>query len=123
MRVGLDAQIMIALRNVSDRQIMFAHRPGANNPEFSYEIEVKNATGHMVEETAYGREARASVAGGESHGGLCAAGECLDADGTSGEAGGLEPAGSVYGAGVSEGPGVKCQVERIRLRSRCGWLR
>ena len=39
-------------------QILFAHRPGTNNPEFSYRIEVRNAAGHEVEETAYGREAR-----------------------------------------------------------------
>jgi dipeptidyl aminopeptidase/acylaminoacyl peptidase len=58
VRVGLDVPVKITLRNVSDRQIMFGHRPGANNPEFSYEIEVKNAKGQRVDETAYGREAR-----------------------------------------------------------------
>ena len=31
---------------------------GSNNPEFSYTIEVRNAAGRVVEETAYGREAR-----------------------------------------------------------------
>jgi hypothetical protein len=56
--VGADARIVIALRNMSDRQMLFAHRPGADNPEFSYRIEVRNAAGHEVEETAYGREAR-----------------------------------------------------------------
>jgi dipeptidyl aminopeptidase/acylaminoacyl peptidase len=57
VQVGSDAQVVIALKNVSERQILFAHRPGTNNPEFSYTIEVRSATGG-VEETAYGREAR-----------------------------------------------------------------
>ena len=57
VRVGGDAKVTIALRNVSDHQIAFAHRPGANNPEFSYRIEVKDAAGHVMEPTAYGREA------------------------------------------------------------------
>ena len=56
--VGSDAQVNIALTNLSDGQILFAHRPGRDNPEFSYTIEVRNAAGHAVEETAYGREAR-----------------------------------------------------------------
>jgi hypothetical protein len=58
VQVGADARIVITLRNTSDRQMLFAHRPGMNNPEFSYRIEVRNAVGHAVEETAYGREAR-----------------------------------------------------------------
>jgi hypothetical protein len=58
VQVGADARIVISLRNTSDRQMLFAHRPGMNNPEFSYGIEVRNAAGHAVEETAYGREAR-----------------------------------------------------------------
>jgi hypothetical protein len=58
VRVGADIAVRIALRDVSDHQILFGHHPGANNPEFSYEIEVKNAKGELVEETAYGREAR-----------------------------------------------------------------
>jgi dipeptidyl aminopeptidase/acylaminoacyl peptidase len=57
VRVDGDARVTIALRNVSDHQIAFAHRPGANNPEFSYRIEVKDAAGHVMEPTAYGREA------------------------------------------------------------------
>jgi hypothetical protein len=57
VRVGSDVPVKITLRNVSNRQIVFGHRPGANNPEFSFEIAVKNAKGKMVEETAYGREA------------------------------------------------------------------
>jgi hypothetical protein len=58
VRVGLDIPVKITLTNVSDHQIVFGHRPGANNPEFSYEIEVKNSKGGRVEETAHGREAR-----------------------------------------------------------------
>jgi dipeptidyl aminopeptidase/acylaminoacyl peptidase len=57
VRVGSDVAVGITLRNVSDHQIMFGHRPGTNNPEFSYEIEMRNAQGQLVEETAYGREA------------------------------------------------------------------
>jgi dipeptidyl aminopeptidase/acylaminoacyl peptidase len=57
VKVGSDVRLTIALRNVSDHQIAFAHRPGANNAEFSYRIEVKDAAGHVVEATAYGREA------------------------------------------------------------------
>ncbi len=56
--MGSDAQVVITLRNLSDHQILFGHRPGANNPEFSYTIQVRNAAGHVVEETVYGREAR-----------------------------------------------------------------
>lgn len=57
VKAGTDAKVTIALRNVSNHQIAFAHKPGANNPEFSYRIEVKDAKGHEVEGTAYGREA------------------------------------------------------------------
>jgi dipeptidyl aminopeptidase/acylaminoacyl peptidase len=57
VRVGSDVPVKITLRNVSNRQIVFGHRPGANNPEFSFEITVKNGKGQVVEETAYGREA------------------------------------------------------------------
>jgi hypothetical protein len=57
VRVGSDVPVKITLRNVSNRQIVFGHRPGANNPEFSFEIAVKNGKGQVVEETAYGREA------------------------------------------------------------------
>ncbi len=56
--MGSDARVVISLTNTSDHQILFAHRPGINNPEFSYKIEVRNAAGRVVEETAYGREAQ-----------------------------------------------------------------
>jgi hypothetical protein len=58
VQVGSDARIVITLSNTSDGQILFAHRPGTDNPEFSYRIEVRNAAGREVEETEYGREAR-----------------------------------------------------------------
>jgi hypothetical protein len=58
VRVGSDAPVVIALRNTSDHQILFAHRPGANHPESSFKIVVLNAQGRVVEETPYGREAR-----------------------------------------------------------------
>jgi dipeptidyl aminopeptidase/acylaminoacyl peptidase len=56
--VGSDAKITITLRNMSGHQILFAHRPGTNNPEFSYTIQVRNSAGRVVEETPYGRETR-----------------------------------------------------------------
>ena len=56
--MGGDARIVIKLNNTSNHEILFAHRPGTNNPEFSYRIDVRNAAGHVVEETAYAREAR-----------------------------------------------------------------
>jgi dipeptidyl aminopeptidase/acylaminoacyl peptidase len=57
VQVGSDARVMITLKNVSDHQILFGHKPGMDNPEFSYRIEVRNAAGHVMEETEYGREA------------------------------------------------------------------
>ena len=58
VQVGADARIVITLKNLADHQILFGHRPGTNNPEFSFLIVVRNAAGRVVEETAYGREAR-----------------------------------------------------------------
>jgi len=58
VQVGSDARIVITLRNLAEHQILFGHRPGANNPEYSYTITVRNAAGRVVEETAYGRESR-----------------------------------------------------------------
>jgi hypothetical protein len=58
VQVGADARIVITLSNISDREILFAHRPGTNNPEFSYRIDVRNAAGRELEQTAYAREAR-----------------------------------------------------------------
>jgi hypothetical protein len=50
--------VVIALKNTSDHELLFAHRPGSNHPEFSFRIEVLNAKGKSVAETPYGREAR-----------------------------------------------------------------
>jgi hypothetical protein len=58
VQLGMDARVTITLKNVSDHQILFPHRPGTNNPEFSYRIEVRNAAGHVVEATEYGSEAQ-----------------------------------------------------------------
>jgi acetyl esterase/lipase len=58
VQVGSDARVVITLRNVTKHQILFAHRPGADAAEFSYTIVVRNAAGHVMEETAYAREAR-----------------------------------------------------------------
>jgi hypothetical protein len=58
VQVGADARVVITLQNLAEHQILFAHRPGTNNPEFSYTIRVRNAAGRVVEETAYGRQAR-----------------------------------------------------------------
>ena len=58
VQAGSDARVVITLTNVSDHQILFGHRPGTNNPEFSYRIEVRNAAGHAVEATEYGSEAQ-----------------------------------------------------------------
>jgi dipeptidyl aminopeptidase/acylaminoacyl peptidase len=57
VQVGSDARVMITLKNVSDHQILFGHKPGMDSPEFSYRIEVRNAAGHVVDETEYGHEA------------------------------------------------------------------
>jgi len=58
VQVGGDAKITISLTNLAEHQILFAHRPGMDNAEFSYILVVKNAAGRVVEETAYGRDAR-----------------------------------------------------------------
>ena len=58
VQVGADARVVISLQNLAEHQILFAHRPGTNNPEFSYTIRVRNAAGRVVEETAYGSQAR-----------------------------------------------------------------
>jgi dipeptidyl aminopeptidase/acylaminoacyl peptidase len=58
VQVGGDARLVITLSNISDHEILFAHRPGTNNPEFSYRIDVRNAAGRELEQTAYAREAR-----------------------------------------------------------------
>ena len=58
VQVGADARVVISLQNLAEHQILFAHRPGTNNPEFSYTIRVRNAAGRVVDETVYGRQAR-----------------------------------------------------------------
>ncbi len=58
VQVGSDARVVITLKNVSDRQVLVGRHTGTDNPEFTYRIEVRNAEGRAVEETAYGRSAR-----------------------------------------------------------------
>jgi hypothetical protein len=58
VQLGADARIVITLSNLAEHQILFAHRPGMNHPEFSYTFHVRNAAGRVVEETAYARESR-----------------------------------------------------------------
>ena len=58
VQAGGDAQIVVTLRNLTDHEILFPHRPGSNNAEFSYTIVVRNKAGKVLGETAYGREAR-----------------------------------------------------------------
>jgi dipeptidyl aminopeptidase/acylaminoacyl peptidase len=58
VQVGADARIVITLRNLAEHQILFAHKPGKENAEYSYTIVVRNRAGKVVQETAYGRESR-----------------------------------------------------------------
>jgi dipeptidyl aminopeptidase/acylaminoacyl peptidase len=58
VQVGADARIVITLRNLAEHQILFAHKPGKENAEYSYKIVVRNRAGKVVEETAHGRESR-----------------------------------------------------------------
>jgi dipeptidyl aminopeptidase/acylaminoacyl peptidase len=55
-KVGQDVPVTIAMTNVSDHQVLLPHKPGRENGEFSYEVEVKDEAGRLVPETAYGRE-------------------------------------------------------------------
>src|SRR5258708_15737622 len=55
VQAGRDARIVITLSNTSDREILFSHRPGGNNPEFSYRIEGRNAGGREGGEAGYRR--------------------------------------------------------------------
>jgi hypothetical protein len=57
VQVGSDARVAITLRNLAEHQILFAHSPGTEKPEYSYTIVVRNAAGRVLEETAYAREA------------------------------------------------------------------
>jgi dipeptidyl aminopeptidase/acylaminoacyl peptidase len=50
LRIGEDARLRITLTNVSDHPILFFHRPGTDNPEFSFIFLVRNAAGHLMGE-------------------------------------------------------------------------
>jgi dipeptidyl aminopeptidase/acylaminoacyl peptidase len=50
LQIGDDARVMITLTNVSDHPILFDHRPGTDNPEFSFIFLVRNAAGRLMGE-------------------------------------------------------------------------
>jgi hypothetical protein len=54
LRIGEDARLRITLTNVSDRPILFPHRPGTDNPEFSFIFLVRNAAGRLMGENIAG---------------------------------------------------------------------
>jgi len=54
LQIGEDARVMITLTNVSDHPILFSHRPGTDNPEFSFIFLVRNAAGHLMGENIAG---------------------------------------------------------------------
>jgi len=58
VQVGADARVVITLKNVSGQQVLVGRHTGTDSPEYTYRIEVRNAQGRAVEETAYGRGAR-----------------------------------------------------------------
>jgi len=60
VQVGSDARVVITLKNISNHQVLIGRHTGTDNPEFSYGIEVRNAEGRAVEETAYARGVRQS---------------------------------------------------------------
>jgi dipeptidyl aminopeptidase/acylaminoacyl peptidase len=54
LRIGEDARLSVTLTNVSDHPILFSHRPGTDNPEFSFIFLVRNAAGHLMGENIAG---------------------------------------------------------------------
>ncbi len=58
VQVGADAELVVTLKNMTDKELLFPHRPGTGNAEFSYVIVVRNVAGKVLGETTYGREAR-----------------------------------------------------------------
>ncbi|NYF88030.1 PD40 domain-containing protein [Tunturiibacter empetritectus] len=54
LRVGEDARVFITLTNISDHPILFSHRPGTDNPEFSFILLVRNSTGRLMGENIAG---------------------------------------------------------------------
>lgn len=58
LRVGEDARVLITLTNVSEHPILFSHRAGTDNPEFSFIFLVRNSAGRLMgENIAGGRRA------------------------------------------------------------------
>jgi dipeptidyl aminopeptidase/acylaminoacyl peptidase len=58
VQTGSAAELVVTLKNMTEKELLFPHRPGSGNAEFSYVIVVRNAAGKVLGETAYGREAR-----------------------------------------------------------------
>ncbi|MBB5318173.1 prolyl oligopeptidase family serine peptidase [Tunturibacter empetritectus] len=54
LRVGEDARVLITLTNVSGHPILFSHRVGTENPEFSFIFLVRNSTGRLMGENIAG---------------------------------------------------------------------
>jgi dipeptidyl aminopeptidase/acylaminoacyl peptidase len=54
LRIGEDARLNIILTNISDHPILFFHRSGTDNPEFSFIFLVRNAAGHLMGENIAG---------------------------------------------------------------------
>ncbi|MGF7181886.1 prolyl oligopeptidase family serine peptidase [Tunturiibacter psychrotolerans] len=50
LQIGEDARVIITLTNVSDHPILFDHRPGTDNPEFSFIFLIRNAAGRLMGE-------------------------------------------------------------------------
>ena len=50
LQIGEDARVMIILTNISDHPILFDHRPGTDNPEFSFIFLIRNAAGRLMGE-------------------------------------------------------------------------
>jgi dienelactone hydrolase len=50
LQIGEDARVMITLTNISDHPILFSHRPGTDDPEFSFIFLVRNAAGRLMGE-------------------------------------------------------------------------
>jgi hypothetical protein len=66
VQIGSDMRVTITLKNLSTKQVLIARHTGADSPEFSYRIVVRDAAGREVEESAYGRgirDERAQTAG------------------------------------------------------------
>jgi acetyl esterase/lipase len=60
IKTGEDVPVTIIMTNVSDHQVLLSHKPGHDNGEFSFDIQVKDEAGREVPDTPYGRETRST---------------------------------------------------------------